>query len=69
MTEFQILEEGYLERGVNILKQGCSFYVKNKLKSEILNEKKVYIQKCFLGQLEKGLEILEMLEVAWRKIW
>ena len=43
MTEFQILEQGYLERGVNFLKQGCSFYVKNKLKSEILNEKKVYI--------------------------
>ena len=26
---------------------GCSFYVKNERKSEILNEKKVYKQKCF----------------------
>ena len=25
----------------------CSFYIKNKLKSEIFNDKKVYKQKCF----------------------
>ena len=24
----------------------CSFYIKNKLKSEILNDKKIYKQKC-----------------------
>ena len=27
--------------------QGCSFYITNKLKSEIFNDKKVYQQKCF----------------------
>ena len=31
---------------------GCSFYVKNKLKSEIFNEKNIGKQKCFfLSQL------------------
>ena len=26
---------------------GCNFYIKNKLKSEIFNDEKVYEQKCF----------------------
>ena len=26
---------------------GCCFYIKNKLKSEIFNDKKNYKQKCF----------------------
>ena len=27
--------------------EGFSFYIKNKLKSEIFNNKKIYKQKCF----------------------
>ena len=41
----QFLEGGdFFQRG-----GGCSFYIKNKLKSEIFkdNNKKVYKQKCF----------------------
>ena len=26
---------------------GCSFYIKNKLKSQVFNDRKVYKQKCF----------------------
>ena len=35
------------KRGVTFLRGGCNFYIKNKLKSEIFNEKKVVKQKCF----------------------
>ena len=45
LTEFHFLEEGYLERGQRggkLLKRGCSFYINNKLKSEMFNNKKVY---------------------------
>ena len=35
------------ERGDDIFRSGCNFYLKNKLKSEILNDKKNYKQKYF----------------------
>ena len=37
----QFSELGYWERGGEFFKGGCSFYMKNKLKSEVFNEKKV----------------------------
>ena len=43
----QFLEGGYWERGGDFFQGGCSFNIKNKLKSEIFNDKKVYKQKCF----------------------
>ena len=33
--------------GVSFFREGCSFYINNKLKSEIFNDKKVYNQKRF----------------------
>ena len=37
------------KEGVTFLRGGgvCNFYITNKLKSEIFNDKKVYMQKCF----------------------
>ena len=34
-------------RGLTFFRGGCSFYIKNKLKFEIFNDKKVCKQKCF----------------------
>ena len=43
------LEVGCWKRGIDFFQGGYSFYIKNKLKSEIFNvyKKKVYEQKCF----------------------
>ena len=46
LTGSQFLEGGCWERGgVTFFMEGCSFYIKSKLKSEIFNDKKVYKQK------------------------
>ena len=43
LKEFQFLERGCWERGGwRFPGGGCNFYIKNKLKSEIFNDKKVY---------------------------
>ena len=46
-----MFREGSLERGSDVaglqFAGGCSFCIKNKLKSEIFNDRKVYKQKCF----------------------
>ena len=34
---------------MDFLKQGSSFYMKNKLKSEIFNDKKIFKQEYFPG--------------------
>ena len=47
LTGPQFLEGGCWEKGGNLFQEGCSFYIKNKLKSEIFNDKKFYEQKCF----------------------
>ena len=49
LTGPQVLERGCWERGGWLFSRegGCNFYVKNKLKSEIFNDKKVYKQKYF----------------------
>ena len=40
LTGFQFLEEGCWERGDDLFQVGCSFYKKNNLKSEKLNDTK-----------------------------
>ena len=40
LTGSQFLEEGCWEIGVTFFQGGCSFYIKNKPKSEIFNGKK-----------------------------
>ena len=40
LTGFQFLEEGCWEKGGDFFQEGCSFYIKNKLKSVIFNGKK-----------------------------
>ena len=40
LAETQFLEGGCWERGGDFFREGCSFYIKNELKSEILNNKK-----------------------------
>ena len=59
LTSFQIFKKGVLgktlvfrgglvgKRGVRGGREGYNFYVKNKLKSEIFNDKKVDKQRCF----------------------
>ena len=42
-----ILEGGCWERGSDFFQKGYNFYIKNKLKSEIFKNKKVYKQKYF----------------------
>ena len=44
MTGPEFLDEGCWESGGLIFSGGCKFYIKNKLKSEIFNDKKVYKQ-------------------------
>ena len=44
LTGFQFLNGGCCERGDEIFQGGCSFYIKNKLRSEILNNKFIYKQ-------------------------
>ena len=41
----QFLEGVAGKEGGDLFQGGCSFYIKNKLKSEILNNKKKFINK------------------------
>ena len=40
LTGSQFLEGGFMGNRVTFFREDCSLYIKNKLKSEILNEKK-----------------------------
>ena len=40
LTGPQLLEGGCWERGGDFFQGGCNFHIKNKLKSEIFNDKK-----------------------------
>ena len=46
LTRPQLLEGGCWERGGDFFQEGCDFHIKNKLKSEIFNDKKVYKQSA-----------------------
>ena len=41
----------FFKKGLGGVGWGCNFYIKNKLKSEIFNGKKVYKQKYSLSLL------------------
>ena len=41
------LDRASIFRGGLLGKRGCNFYIKNKMKSEILMAKEVHKQKCF----------------------
>ena len=45
LTGCQFLEGGCWEKAGYFFQGGCSFYIKNKLKSEIFNDKKKFINK------------------------
>ena len=69
----QFLERGCWRRWVTFFSQGgdgrcCSFYIKNKLKSEILNDKKNYKPKC-LSAITKNLnwQILTKNSVTFKR--
>ena len=49
--------------------RGCSFFIKNKLKSEIFNDKKLYKQKVFFPVISKNLnwEILSENSVTFKR--
>ena len=49
LTGSQLLEEGCWERGGDFFQGGgCDFHIKNKLKSEIFNDKKLISKIIFL---------------------
>ena len=50
-----IFRGGCWERGADLFQLGCSFYIKNKLKSEIFYYKKVYKQ-MFFSMITKNLD-------------
>ena len=43
----QLLDGGCWERGGDFFQGGCNFHIKNILKSEIFNNKKIYKRKYF----------------------
>ena len=43
LTKSQYLEGGCRERGGDFFQRGVQFYIKNKLKSEIVNDKNVFL--------------------------
>ena len=43
LTRHQLLDGGCWERWGDFFQGGCNFYIKNKLKSEIFNDKKKFI--------------------------
>ena len=47
LTGPQLLDGGCWEREGDFFQGGCNFYIKDKLKSEIFNDKKVFEQKSF----------------------
>ena len=56
LTGSQFLDGGCWKRGVTFFSRGdgCSFYMKNKLKSEILNDKKKLQTKKCLSVITKN---------------
>ena len=69
MTGSQFLEGGCWERGGDFFQEGCSFYIKNKLKSQIFNDKKSLSAKMFFSVATKNLnwEILTKNLVTFKK--
>ena len=59
---------GCWERGGDFFREGCNFYIKNKLKSEIFNDKKNLYKKIFFSVITKNSnwEILPKNLVAFK---
>ena len=54
-----LLLKGCWERGSNLFRgRGCTFYIKNKLRSEIFNDKKSLYTKMFLSVITKNLTLV-----------
>ena len=54
MTGPQLLEGGCWERGGDFFQGSCNFHIKNKLKSEIFNDKKSLYAKIFFSVITKN---------------
>ena len=70
LTGPQFLEEGYWEKGGwPYSGGGCSFYIKNKLKSEIFNDKESLQTKMFFSVITKDLnwEILTKNLITFKR--
>ena len=53
------LLKGCWERGSNLFRgRGCTFYIKNKLRSEIFNDKKSLYTKMSLSVITKNLTLV-----------
>ena len=55
LTGSQFLDGAAGKEGVTFRGRGCSFWIKNKLKSEIFNDKKVLQTKIFFSVITKNL--------------
>ena len=70
LTGSQFLEGDCWEKGSDLFQGGsCSFYIKNKLKSEIFNDKKNLKTKMFFSVITKNLnwEILTKKLVTFKR--
>ena len=54
LTGSQLLERGCWERGGEFFQRGCNCHLKNKLKSEIFNDKKSLKAKIFFSVTTKN---------------
>ena len=54
LTRPQVLEGGCWERRGDFFQGGCNFYIKNKLKSEIFNDKRSLKTKMFHSVITKN---------------
>ena len=55
MTGSQFLEGVAVKEGVTFFR-GCTFYIKNKLKSEMFNDKKSFLTEMFASVITKNLK-------------
>ena len=65
LTGSKFLEGGLLGKRGWPFSGGCNLYIKNKLRSEIFNDKKVYKQKCLFSVL--NWQILTKNLVTFKK--
>ena len=70
MTESQFFEDVAGKEGVTFFRRVQSFYIKNKLKSEIFNNKKSIGTKIFFYVITKTLSTYESWDrVKDEKLW
>ena len=49
VNRISVFREGLLGKKIDLFQGGCNFYIKNKLKSEIINDKKKFINNISLS--------------------